>query len=103
MENDTLEHLFLGCLQVEDQFQRVVVCSVSEEGVMDLRTNKKYPWPPCRLRPQRPERPLSPGSRAPACACGSRHRPPVFSSFPSKHTSCRLPFRLLYQYSMFLL
>lgn len=45
MENDTLEHLFLGCLQVEDQFQRVVVCSVSEEGVMDLKTNKKYPWP----------------------------------------------------------
>ena len=45
MKNETLEQLFLGSLQVENHFYRVIVCRVTKEGVIDVKTKKIYPWP----------------------------------------------------------
>ena len=38
----SFNNIFLGCLNENDQFKEVVVCTICDEGMMDIKTKKKY-------------------------------------------------------------
>ncbi len=38
----SFNNVFLGCLNENNQFKEVVICTICDEGMMDIKTKKKY-------------------------------------------------------------